>query len=369
MPAGGLVTAGVIGAAGIGASLYSSYKARKAQEEAAKKAQEEQLAYANDASKRMEAAGGQANALVAQGAQQGLDQLRQSMGLGQQSLQQGFGQARQDLGQYYGQGMGYLGQGDALAMQRLGAGQQSAQGTLERAAANSRLAALMGGGLASGFQADPGYAFRQQQGEQALQRQASAAGGRLGTRSLQSLMNFNSGLASQEYGNYANRAISMASQEDSHQAQLMETLAGQQYGAGQLGAGYGQNWGSNAAQSAFGMGSNLSNLATGQGSALAQLQMNGGNNLAQMMYGSGQQQGANLLSGAGATVGLQNNMMSQFNNPVGYSGAGWDALGQGAAAAANLGGQIAMSYGMNQARGPAPGTPAYWNQRNAMGTD
>lgn len=338
---GGAIAGGAaLTAAGI--SAYSNYKARKAQEKADKKKQADQLAYANDADKRLEQAGVDANGDLIAGSAQGQEQLRQSMGQGQDALNQGYAQGRQDLNQYYGQGMGYLAQGDQLAMSRLSAGQQAAQGTLERTAANSRLAALMDGGLASGFQTDPGYAFRQQQGEQSLQRQASAAGGRLGTRSLQSLMNFNSGLASQEYGNYANRAIGMAGTEDARQASLMGMLAGQQYGAGQQGAGYAQNWGNNSAQSAFGMGSNLSNLATGQGNSLAQLYMNGGNNLAQMMYNTGAQQGANRLTAAGGSASLANNMLGQFNAPQAVP-SGWGEFGT---SAFNTVGQLGANYMM-----------------------
>jgi hypothetical protein len=173
-------------------------------------------------------------------------------------------------------------------------------------------------------------------------------------------MDYNSGLASQEYNNYANRAIGMAGQEDARQAQLMSMLAGQQYGAGQAGAGYGSQYGQGMAQSAFGMGSNLSNLATGQGSALAGLEMAGGNNLAQMMYGTGQQKGANLLAGAGATVGLTNNMMQQYNNPVNYAGTGWS--GQALASGLNTVGQLGMMYGMSQGGGPPAYTGAYGGQ-------
>jgi len=55
------------------------------------------------------------------------------------------------------------------------------------------------------FQADPGYAFRQGEGEKALQRAASA-GGLLGSgKYLKDSMRFNQDLASTEYGNAFNR--------------------------------------------------------------------------------------------------------------------------------------------------------------------
>jgi hypothetical protein len=50
------------------------------------------------------------------------------------------------------------------------------------------------------YQADPGYQFRLQQGEQGINRAASARGGQYSGATLKALANFNSGLASQEYG-------------------------------------------------------------------------------------------------------------------------------------------------------------------------
>jgi hypothetical protein len=55
------------------------------------------------------------------------------------------------------------------------------------------------------FQEDPGYQFRQQQGEQALMRRASANGSRLSPSTMKDLLRFNSDLSSQEFGNAFNR--------------------------------------------------------------------------------------------------------------------------------------------------------------------
>jgi len=52
---------------------------------------------------------------------------------------------------------------------------------------------------------DPGYAFRQQQGQEATNRMANTAGGLIGGNALQGLQNYSQGLASQEYGNAFNR--------------------------------------------------------------------------------------------------------------------------------------------------------------------
>ena len=55
------------------------------------------------------------------------------------------------------------------------------------------------------FNADPGYQFRMQQGQQALERSAAARGGALGGGALKSLTRYGQGVASEEYGNAYNR--------------------------------------------------------------------------------------------------------------------------------------------------------------------
>ena len=55
------------------------------------------------------------------------------------------------------------------------------------------------------FQADPSYAFRQQQGLDGIQSQAAAQGGLLTGATLKALNQYSSNLASQEYGNAFNR--------------------------------------------------------------------------------------------------------------------------------------------------------------------
>ena len=55
------------------------------------------------------------------------------------------------------------------------------------------------------FQVDPGYQFRQQQGQQALERSAAARGGLLNGGTLKALTRYGQDTASQEYGNAYNR--------------------------------------------------------------------------------------------------------------------------------------------------------------------
>lgn len=57
------------------------------------------------------------------------------------------------------------------------------------------------------FQADPGYQFRQSEGDQALMRQAAASGRRMAPQTMKELLRFNSDLASQEFGTAYNRDL------------------------------------------------------------------------------------------------------------------------------------------------------------------
>jgi hypothetical protein len=55
------------------------------------------------------------------------------------------------------------------------------------------------------YEADPGYAFRQSEGQKALERSAAARGGLLSGRAAKDMTRFAQGEASQEYGNAFNR--------------------------------------------------------------------------------------------------------------------------------------------------------------------
>jgi hypothetical protein len=85
-----------------------------------------------------------------------------------------------------------------------------------------------------GYEASKGYHVQLDQGNQAIDRRNSAGGSRLGGAALKEAMRFNTGLASQDYGNYYNRLASMAG--------MGQTAVSQQAAAGQNYANaYGQN--------------------------------------------------------------------------------------------------------------------------------
>lgn len=71
-------------------------------------------------------------------------------------------------------------------------------GRIESAYQNGQ---LTGGLDPSKFQTDPSYQFRKQQGMDGIQSSAAASGGLLSGAALKSLNEYNSNLASQEYGN------------------------------------------------------------------------------------------------------------------------------------------------------------------------
>lgn len=93
--------------------------------------------------------------------------------------------------------------------------QQRADTAPYREAGYGALSQLVGGTAPGGefnrnftmadYQEDPGMQFRLQQGEQGINRAATASGARYSGATLKALARFNSGLASQEYGNAYNR--------------------------------------------------------------------------------------------------------------------------------------------------------------------
>ena len=101
---------------------------------------------------------------------------------------------------------------------------------------------------------DPGYAFRQQQGQEATNRMANTAGGLIGGNALQGLQNYSQGLASQEYGNAFNRF-------QTQRTNIYNTLAGI--------AGLGQNAQTTSSTALGNAATNVGNTIQGLGAAQA----------------------------------------------------------------------------------------------------
>ena len=115
------------------------------------------------------------------------------------------------------------------------------------------------------FQQDPGYAFRLQQGQQAIERSAAARGGLGGGRMAKDLTNYAQGAASQEFGNAFNRFQT----NRSNQLNPLQSLAGVgQTATGQM-QGAAQNYASGASNSMAQAGAANASGYMGQANAIS----------------------------------------------------------------------------------------------------
>lgn len=137
------------------------------------------------------------------------------------------------------------------------------------------------------YQADPGYAFRLEQGMKGLQNSAAAKGLLSSGSTMKGVIDYNSGMASQEYGNAYNRYQT----NRANQLNPLQSLMG----AGQSSA----NTLTNAAGS---LGQGLGQAAAATGSANASAYMGSTNAL------------NNALSGGLNSYMNYNNMQTYLNN-------------------------------------------------------
>jgi hypothetical protein len=121
---------------------------------------------------------------------------------------------------------------------------------------------------------DPGYAFRLQQGQRALQAQQNQAGGLIGGNALAAMQDYTQGQASQEYGNAFNRF-------QTQRNNIYNTLSNI--------AGLGQTSLGQTMQGSTAAGGNIGTNIANAGSAL----------------GAGQVAAGNALGGIGQTLGNQ----------------------------------------------------------------
>ena len=165
--------------------------------------------------------------------------------------------------------------------------------------ARNKAMSQLGDMTTNGFQynqyADPGFQFRMQQGQDAINRQTANRGGLLAGSTLGALDQYSQGLGSQEYGNAFNR----------YQASIGNLMSI---------AGLGQNAGAQVGQSgmnaANNMGANTMNAANGQAAGyLANSNMMTGtlNNLGTNWMNYNMMQGMNNMSGSyGQGMGVGN---------------------------------------------------------------
>ena len=150
-------------------------------------------------------------------------------------------------------------------------------------------------------QDDPGYKFRLQQGNDAIQRSAAARGGLLTGGTAKALSDYAQGSASQEYGNVYNRALSTFdnnyNQFNNDQTNKFNRLASLA-GFGQTAAGQLSNAGNNAAN-------NVSSTLLTSGQQI-------GNDI----QNAGAARASGYVGGANAVGGAINNGTGSLTNAI-----------------------------------------------------
>lgn len=119
----------------------------------------------------------------------------------------------------------------------------------------------------SDFQADPGYAFRMQEANKALERSASARGGLMGGGTLKGLATLNQNLASQEYG----AAYDRFNADRDRRFGRLSNLAGMGQASASQQAGNAMSYGQGAANTAIGLGNAQAAAHIASGNSAADL--------------------------------------------------------------------------------------------------
>ena len=223
---------------------------------------------------------GSANAAGAQerNANQAMDLQREMYGQQRADMWDMYNQQRQDMSPWLGAGQSSLGE----LLRQMGAGE------FDQPFDYSQLAN------------DPGFQFRMEQGQKALERSASARGLLNSGGALKSLTRYSQGLASDEFQN----AWSRNQAENTGRYNRLANMAGVGQAAAQnLGAMGGQTAG-NLGQFGGQFASNMGNLYGALGNAQSAGAMGGANAFSGMM---------NTLGNAGTLAGMMN-MWGQGGN-------------------------------------------------------
>lgn len=114
------------------------------------------------------------------------------------------------------------------------------------------------------FQKDPGYDFRMQEGQKALERSASARGGLMSGGTLKALSRYGQDYASNEYNNAYNR---FNQDRDQRYGKLMDLVGTGQNAAAQTGAA-GQNYANAYGQNVMGAANAKAAASMAEGQAL-----------------------------------------------------------------------------------------------------
>ena len=124
---------------------------------------------------------------------------------------------------------------------------------------------------------DPGYAFRLEEGLKGLERSAAARGGLMGGAQMKAMEKYGQGMASQEYQNAYNRALTEYNANVARESTGYNRLAAL--------AGIGQTATGQISGAAGSLGSNLGNLAYNAGTAAGNAQSAGYMGMANALSG------------------------------------------------------------------------------------
>lgn len=142
--------------------------------------------------------------------------------------------------------------------------------SLQQLQAGIKSGAYTPGKFTFDFKADPGYQFRLQEGVNAIDASAAARGRLNSGAQDRALSRYASDLASQEYGNAFNRAVTqygMESGRKQNQFNQLASLANVGQVANQADANARQNMASNVTQSTLATGNAIAQNAINQGNA------------------------------------------------------------------------------------------------------
>jgi hypothetical protein len=298
------------------------YFGDKAKADAAKQAQAQNTDLIQGGRDALAGAAGTANDLLA-GAIPGVtDSMAQGYQGAADMLTQGYGQQRQDILQ-----------GGQLGNDAITGGMSGALGALAGRSDRSGQMLDQPGGMYGNYQADPGYQFRLQQGEDGIRRMQAAQGGRFGGAAMKALVDYDQNMASQEFGNYVNRANS---EFGARSGVDDRSLSAANSAAGVYGSGANQ-----LADIAGRTGAQLGAQAAGAGGTLGALAGDYYGGLAGLERGTAQQMGQNIMSGAGASSQLIPGAISNNNMTIDNAGLGWDAAANATQSAGNIGATLA----------------------------
>lgn len=208
-----------------------------------------------------------------------LKEQRRAGAAAMQSQERMFNQAREDQMPWMQAGqaglgalLGGLGLGQPQGMGSAAPDGQMSTGMTDKLrggpAGGPEAGSLMRSFTMQDFEQDPGYQFRMQEGQKALERSAAARGGLGSGRMMKDLQRFGQDLASQEYGNAYNRFQAQQANQYNRLANL---------------AGLGQSTSGALANQAMQQGQNMGNIQMGLGNAAASAGMAQANRLSNMI--------------------------------------------------------------------------------------